>query len=259
MRISLYVLGLFILLASFTSDKPVISENDHLTLAVLYQQQAPEYRALCYQAYNLASVRIQQIVKRKGSAEGLAVVLDLDETVLDNSPYEAKCILDNISYPVKWKEWCELAIAEPVPGSVEFINLVTGLGVKVVYISNRKEELREATKKNLAAIGLPGTDDEYLLLREAESAKEERRQKVTANYEVALFVGDNLNDFSEVFENSKGEGRMAKTDDMKRSFSEKYIILPNAMYGDWEQHLYPENAETPQQKRKARYDVLRSF
>jgi 5'-nucleotidase (lipoprotein e(P4) family) len=259
MRIPLSLLILLVVFGSFKADKPIISENDHLTLAVLYQQHAPEYRALCYQAYNLASVRIQQIVKRKGSAEGLAIVLDLDETVLDNSPYEAKCILENINYPVKWKEWCELAIAEPVPGSVEFINLAASLGVQVVYISNRKEELREATKKNLVAIGLPDTNDDYLLLRDAESAKEERRQKIAAKYEIVLLIGDNLNDFSEVFENSRGEGRMAKTDDMKRSFSEKFIVLPNAMYGDWEQHLYPENAETPQQRRKARYDALKSF
>jgi 5'-nucleotidase (lipoprotein e(P4) family) len=259
MNRNLWLITLFLVFASFSSDKPFVSENDHLTMAVLYQQNAPEYRALCYQAYNLASVRIQQLVKRKGGGEGMAVVLDLDETVLDNSPYEAKCILDNIGYPTMWKEWCELGKAEAVPGAVEFIHLTTSLGVQVVYISNRKEEVRKATKANMAALGLPEVKDEYLLLRNKESAKESRRQTILKSYNIALLIGDNLNDFSEVFEVTSGKDRLAKTDELKKSFAEKFIVLPNAMYGEWESELYTEKTKTPQEKRAARYKALKGF
>jgi len=259
MRIPLSVAALFILLASFTSDKPFVSENEHLTLAVLYHQQAPEYKALCYQAYNLATIRVQQLARKHAGGKPMAVIMDLDETVLDNSPYEAKMILENISYPTGWKEWCELAQAEGTPGAVEFIAHARNLGVEVFFITNRKEEVREATKRNLANIGLPGTANEHLLMRTETTGKEPRRNQVMTSHEILLLIGDNLNDFSEVFEISKGAQRMDKMHFMKKSFSEKFILLPNPMYGDWEQELYPATAKTDQQKRAARYQALKGF
>ncbi|HRZ41969.1 MAG TPA: 5'-nucleotidase, lipoprotein e(P4) family [Bacteroidales bacterium] len=253
-------LPLLLLFALLTAaDKPFVSENDHLTMAVLYHQQAPEYAALCYQTYNLATARMQQTVRKKGSAERLAVVMDLDETVLDNSPYEAKCITDNIRYPAQWKEWCMLAKAEAIPGAVEFILQAQKLGVQVIYISNRKEEFREATKNNLQSLGIPVAKDEDLLLRIKENEKESRRKEIAARYEVILLIGDNLNDFSDIFETARGEDRKNRIHDQKKSFGEKYIILPNAIYGDWEQALYTEPKMTPEQQRAARYRGLKRF
>ncbi len=257
---TLRFLPLLMLFALLTAaDRPFVSENDHLTMAVLYHQQAPEYTALCYQTYNLATARMQQIVRKKGSAEGLAVVMDLDETVLDNSPYEAKCITDNIRYPAQWKEWCMMGRAEAVPGAVEFILQAQKLGVAVVFISNRKEEFRESTKSNLKDLGLAEVKDEHLLLRTKENEKESRRKEITGKFEIILLIGDNLNDFSDIFETAQGEDRKNRTHDQKKSFGEKYIILPNAMYGDWEQALYSEPKMTPEQQRAARYRGLKRF
>ncbi len=259
MKYSLPIVLLLLVFASFKSDQPFVSENDHLTMAVLYHQKAPEYRALCYQAYNLATVRLQHIVKRKGNPENLAVVLDLDETVLDNSPYEAECILENINYPERWNEWCEKASAEAVPGAVEFIKLANSLGVQIIFISNRKGEFRNATMANLASIGIPEFRNEHLLLRDTMTQKESRRQLVSGKFEIVLLIGDNLNDFSDVFEITRGKERIAKTDELKKSFAEKFIILPNAIYGEWETELYPDTVKTPDQMRAARYQALRGF
>jgi 5'-nucleotidase (lipoprotein e(P4) family) len=259
MRVPLSIAAMFVLLVSFTADQPFISGNDHLTMAVLYHQQAPEYAALCYQTYNLATTRMQQIVRKKGSAEGLAVVMDLDETVLDNSPYEAKCITDNTVYPEQWKEWCLAGKAEAVPGAVEFILQARKMGVQVIYISNRKEEFRETTKANLKNLGIPVLNDEFMLLRIKESTKEPRRKEIEGKFEIILLVGDNLSDFSDIFENAKGEDRKKRTQDQQKNFGEKFIILPNAMYGDWEQALYAEPKMTPEQQRAARYKGLKSF
>lgn len=257
---TLRFLPLLVLIALLTAaDQPFVSENDHLTMAVLYHQQAPEYTALCYQTYNLATARMQQIVKRKGSAEGLAVVMDLDETVLDNSPYEAKCITDNIRYPEQWKEWCLAGKAEAVPGAVEFILQAQKLGVQVIYISNRKEEFRESTKVNLKNLGIPVAKDEDLLLRIKENEKESRRKAVAGKYEIILLIGDNLNDFSDIYETAKGGDRKNRTRDQHKIFGEKFIILPNAIYGDWEQALYTEPKMTPEQQRAARYRGLKRF
>jgi 5'-nucleotidase (lipoprotein e(P4) family) len=259
MRIPLSIIALFLLLASFTSDKPVVSENEQLTMAVLYHQKAPEYKALCYQAYNLATVRINQLTKKNTGEKPMAVILDLDETVLDNSPYEAKMVLENIHYPTGWGEWCELAQAEGTPGAVEFIVHARNLGVEVFFITNRKEEVREATKRNLANIGLPGLEDKNLLMRTTTSEKASRRAQVGNTHEIILLVGDNLNDFSDIFEVNKREQRMDKMHFLKKNFGEKFIILPNPMYGDWEQELYPETAKTADQRRDARYRTLRGF
>jgi 5'-nucleotidase (lipoprotein e(P4) family) len=259
MRTPLSIIALFLLLASFTSDTPVVSENEQLTMAVLYHQKAPEYKALCYQTYNLANARLKQLTRKHSGEKPMAVILDLDETVLDNSPYEAKMILENITYPTGWSEWCELAKAEAIPGAVEFITHARNSEVEVFFITNRKEEFREVTKVNLANIGLPGTLDEHLLMRSETTGKEARRNQVAENHEILLLIGDNLNDFSDVFENSKGEQRMDKMHVLKKSFGEKFILLPNPMYGDWEQELYPATAKTAQQKRAARYQALKGF
>jgi 5'-nucleotidase (lipoprotein e(P4) family) len=258
MRVPLSVFALLLLLTSFTADKPQISKNDHLTLAVLYHQTAPEYRALCYQAYNLATVRMNQIVKRKGSADGLAVVLDLDETVLDNSPFEAKCVLDNVNYPAFWGDWCNLAKAEAVPGAAEFLNHAHALGVQIVYVSNRKEEFRKVTKDNLATLNLPAVKDEYLLLRDKESSKAARRAEIAKTHEIILLIGDNLNDFNDDFEKTTGGARMELTNMLKKSFAEKYIVLPNPMYGEWESELYKKEMSENEQ-RDARYKALKGF
>jgi 5'-nucleotidase (lipoprotein e(P4) family) len=189
----------------------------------------------------------------------LAVILDLDETVLDNSPYEARLILDNISYPDRWVEWCNLASAAAVPGAVEFIRRAGELGVDVFYITNRREELREVTLKNLVAIGLPNVTEDQLLMRIDGPAKETRRTRVAQTHKMGLLIGDNLNDFSELFEMVSGDQRLQLAHRLKDSFGDTFIVLPNAMYGNWIQELYPETATTPALKRAARYRKLKGF
>ncbi len=85
-----------------------IHVSDHLTMAVLYQQTAAEYRALCYQAFNFAKYQLDQNLRIMGLQKQQAVVVDIDETVLDNSPHEAKCIINNEIYPAYWEEWIDM-------------------------------------------------------------------------------------------------------------------------------------------------------
>jgi len=107
-------------------------------LATLFQQKAAEKRALSYQAFNIAKLSLDSQLKVADLTKPLAVVVDIDETVLDNSPFEAKSILNNSDYPKYWNEWCQLAAAKPLAGSVEFLNYAKSKGVVVFYITNRK-------------------------------------------------------------------------------------------------------------------------
>jgi len=240
--------------------EPTIGSNDHLTMAVLYQQKSAEYRALCFQAFNFAKYKLDQSSKAMGIMKAQAIIVDIDETVLDNSPYEAKSILDAINYPTYWDEWVMKADAKPVPGALEFLQYASSQGAKVFYISNRKEKLREATLSNLISLGFPNADNDHLLLQTDESSKKTRREKVASNHWIVMLIGDNLNDFSEVFEKKSVPERFEITDSLKLEFGNRFIVLPNAMYGDWESAIfnykYPAN---PDEKTEILFKALIKF
>ena len=241
-------------------DSPQEISNEHLTMAVLYQQKAAEYRALCYQAFNLAKMRAEQSTKMLGGMKQKAVIMDIDETVLDNSPYEAKCILDSISYPTDWEKWIHRANAEPVPGALEFAKYVASLGMDIYYVSNRKEKYRKETLKNLQDFGFPFAADEHLLLKTDQSSKKERWDKVREKANVVLMIGDNLNDFLEAFGDKSVQERFDLADSLRNDFGKRFIVLPNAMYGEWENALYEYDFSLEAEAKKAiRHQQLTGF
>lgn len=207
-----------------------------LLYATLYNCYAAEYKALSLQAYNLAKERLMSIRMSDPGEANFAVVLDLDETVLDNSPYQAKLIADNIQYDSLWNEWCLLENAEAVPGALDFCLLADSLDFNLFYLSNRKEKfVREATIENLRKLGFPQLNPENIILRSGSSSKESRRMEIAQNYEIVLFVGDNLGDFYEDAGSSATRDSVAFSN--QEEFGRRFIILPNAMYGNWVESL----------------------
>src|SRR6185312_12483240 len=169
--------------------------------AALYQHRAAEYRALCFQAYNIATMRVRDAVK-KHSGKPYAVITDIDETLLDNSPYDAQQAINNKDYDAKsWKQWTAKAVADTVPGAPAFFKYAASKGVKIFYITNRDEDERSATLKNLQRYGLPNANDAHLLLRKGSSSKESRRREVLEKYNIILLCGDNLPDFDALYDN----------------------------------------------------------
>src|SRR5258708_5669452 len=204
---------------------------------ILYQQQAAEYRALCYQAFNLAALRLNEIVKTK--AKKLVIITDLDETILDNSYQQAELIKNNQNYTSKsWKEWTDRSAATGVPGAVEFLQKAKQKGVTIFYISNRDESEVKSTMLNLQKLRLPDADTAHMLFLTNTSSKEARRQLVMKKYNVAMLLGDNLNDFMQVFEKKNINDRFAETDKIKDKWGKKFIVLPNSSYGEWENAIY---------------------
>jgi 5'-nucleotidase (lipoprotein e(P4) family) len=237
-----------------------VHSSDHLTMAVLYQQFAAEYRALCYQAFNLAKMQLDENLKRMGLMRQQAIVVDIDETILDNSPYEARCIVERVQYPLYWDDWVELAKAEPVPGSLEFLKYAESKGIEIFYITNRREKHREATLKNLKQLGFPFAKNEFLLMRTDEAGKKTRRDKVAETRQIIMLIGDNLNDFSEVFEEQSVSDRFALTDSLQPEFGTRFIVLPNAMYGDWESAVLNYDLQkSAAEKEIARRNALKVF
>lgn len=244
------------------SDSAKLAElrNEHMVMATLYQQTAGEYRALCFQAYNLGRLMLDKDLADKSIDKHRVVVLDIDETVLDNSPFQAKCILAGTSYPDYWEEWCNMASAAAVPGALDFLRYAVSGGVEVFYVTNRKIHLKEATLKNLTALGFPYADDKHLMMRTTDNSKEPRRQELMKKYHISLLFGDNLNDFTNTFENLDVADRDAETDREWKQFGSRFIVLPNAMYGDWETALYPKDRQMSDSLRfLARRQALRAF
>lgn len=229
-------------------------------LPVLYQQRSGEYRGLCYQAFQLAKLLLMNDLKDDKVNSKRCIVLDVDETVLDNSAFEARLIKDKLTYTTVWDEWCRRSASRPLPGAVEFLNFARKFGVDVFYITNREESLRNATAENLRRAGLPLKGDEYLLMKTDESSKENRRKQVEDHYHISMFLGDNLNDFSKVFEKRSADDRMKATDSLKTMFGSRFILLPNVMYGDWEDALsgYKSGLSAKEQMR-LNYNSLKPY
>ncbi len=210
-------------------------------MANLWMQRSAEYKALCFQAYNLAHLRLDEALKTS-STKPKAIVTDIDETVLDNSPHDMAEALAGKDFDLKtWKAWTTKAAADTIAGAGSFLKYAAAKNVEVFYITNRDEDERAGTLKNLQKFNLPNADDAHLLLKQTTSSKEIRRDQVLKNHDIILFLGDNLNDFSAMFERKTYEERLQNAENNQAEFGKRFIVLPNPAYGDWENALYRYN------------------
>lgn len=206
-------------------------------LPVLWQQHAAEYEALCYQAFNFAACRLNDMKLKK--RHRYAIITDVDETVLDNSYYEASQLMKGADFSSEsWKQWTGQSKATALPGALRFLQLAQRKGVEVFYVSNRDTTEISPTIANLANLGFPNADKGHMLFLATTSSKEERRQAVLKNYRVIMMLGDNLNDFSAVFEKKSADERSREAGKIKEEWGRMFIVLPNATYGEWENALY---------------------
>ncbi|MDB5088706.1 MAG: 5-nucleotidase, lipoprotein e(P4) family [Mucilaginibacter sp.] len=245
-KIGLFILMSWLIGSVFAQNEqtsPASITNNGKVWGSIYQQRAAEYKALCFQAYNLAKLRLDAAIK-KHHTKPFAVVTDIDETLLDNSPYDAQRALNNQEFDSKtWKEWTGKGICDTVPGAPSFFKYAASKGVAVYYITNRDEDERAGTIKNLKLYRLPYIDDQHLILKSTtSSSKESRRQNVLKTHEIILLCGDNLPDFDALYDDHPSEeNRQAATEKLRKEFGNKYIIIPNISYGDWEGSMFNYN------------------
>lgn len=225
--------------------------NDNLN-ATLWMQSSVEYAGVTTGAYRLATIMLDRALADSGwtalpEEQGAdyadkppAVILDIDETVLDNSRYQAWTIVTGKTFSRRtWTEFVNSVDSTPVPGSLEFTKYADGRGVKVFYVSNRAGGLEEATRRNLEKYGYPmgGNVDTVLLWGERPewraSVKSPRRLHVARDYRVLLVLGDNFGDFVDGYRGSLEE-RRALMEANREMWGTKWIVLPNPSYGSWE-------------------------
>lgn len=240
---------------------PDYNTQEHLVLATLFMQNASEYRALCYQTWNTALVSLEQQLQSSRYTKPPCIVLDIDETVLDNSPYTGYQINFGQPFsPVTWKEWTDQASADTIPGVGTFLQAAAKLGVEVFYVSNRKDDETPATVKNLQNFKLPNADIDHVFLRTDESSKEPRRERVSKTNAIVMLFGDNLNDLADEFEKKSTKDRNAQTDEMRDYFGRRFFVLPNPVYGAWQSALMDyQRGLTPAAKDSIRHNAIRSY
>ena len=233
-----------------------VSLNAKLYTA-FFQQRAAEYRALCFQGYNIASMRIDNYVAKTEKPK--AIITDIDETILDNSPYAVKQAYQGIEYTQNsWYDWTEKAQADTMPGAAAFLKYAASKGLQVFYVTNRMDKERDATLLNLKKYGLPNADAIHLYTRIDTASKEARRLQIMDRYEIVLLMGDNLADFSNMFDKKTEAQRTANVNYFNAEFGNKFIVFPNVNYGDWEAALF-KSAKTQAQKDSVLQAVLKSY
>ncbi|GER74213.1 5'-nucleotidase, lipoprotein e(P4) family [Weizmannia acidilactici] len=195
-----------------------------------------EAKALYYQGYNIGKKRIDESL-RTHVKKKRAIVLDLDETVLDNGPYLTYMVEKGISFGDGWGDWVKKEEAKPLPGALSFLKYADQKGIDIYYISNRSEKYLAATLKNLKKEGIPQAVPSHVLLRKETDSKETRRQTVEKNHELIALFGDNLGDFAKAFDGKGNKARNQEAVRFRSEFGNKFIVFPNPVYGDWDNDL----------------------
>ncbi|MGI8561777.1 MAG: 5'-nucleotidase, lipoprotein e(P4) family [Luteimonas sp.] len=265
--------------ASPAAAATATAPDDNLN-AVLWVQRSAEYRALALQTYRAAADHLDAALAEKhwdalvpeerDNAEATAglspaVILDVDETVLDNSPYQARLVRDGLEYDeVTWAAWVAEKKARALPGVVEFAKAAEARGVTLLYLSNRAQHLQDATLANLRAEGLPVKDASVFLglgtfvegCEQNGSEKLCRRRLAGRQYRVLMQFGDQLGDFAEIVANTR-DGRAAMLDAHRDWFGERWWMLPNPTYGSWEPAVFNNAWDQPREtRRQAKRDAL---
>jgi 5'-nucleotidase (lipoprotein e(P4) family) len=226
---------LFFILVSCASNKPNTIREYQLG-AYLWYQNSGEFQALCYQAFNLARMRLDQDLELKHNKKR-AVIFDIDETVFDNSIAGAYEVKNDIPWEKEnLNKWVKLKKARAIAGAVEFIDYAVDKRVEIFYVSNRTLDQIDDTFINLKSLNIPAKK-ENLLFMDKEWSKESRRKEIQRKYEVVLYFGDNLHDFDKTWDSKISSERKKNVDIRRYDFGDKYIILPNPLYGDWENTL----------------------
>jgi len=268
------LLLLLVLLSSCSTDRP---SHEGLR-AVLWVQTSAEYRACAEQAYRMAKDKLDLALRTQdwtAAPEQLkdyqdlppAVILDVDRTVLDNSPFQGQLVKESRAFTRDlWEKWVYMAKAPPVPGALEFMKYAESMKVEIFYVTNRTVNLEQATRNNLEKIGFPTKrEPDTVLMRKEKgwgSDKSSRRRHVAKGYRILLLLGDDFNDF---LSGVRGRGvtledRMRLVEQYKSYWGEKWIILPNPVYGSWEAALYEFEYGLPHtEKLKREYEKLETM
>ncbi|MBA4723975.1 MAG: hypothetical protein H2021_02040 [SAR86 cluster bacterium] len=248
------------------------SFQEQSMLGVLFVQTSPEFAANNIQTYKIATSKIDIALNDKNWTAALeqgtnfsdkppAIIVDVDETVLDNSAHQARAILGGFSYPTGWLEWGNEVSAPAVAGVKDFLNYADSKGVTIFYVTNRVSELRKATIENIIKLGLPFDERANPLMMKGEngwgSEKTSRRTLIAEKYRIILMAGDQITDFISLEESSVSmDARLQLSSKYEEMWGEKWFMITNPMYGKWEGAIYNNIFPNTKERKKLRLKAL---
>lgn len=232
-----------------------VSENN-LQYAVAWKQTAAEYRALYHQGFNIARLRLElAIAKRSEYEKPLAIVTDVDDTLLLPNDYWGYLIQHDIDFfdDAVWDQWIPRNRATTSPGSLAFLEFCQSKQIEIFYVTSRDQGANtfEYARDNLLAAGFPGVDDKHLTVLRDTSNKQAVQDKISEQFEIVVFLGDNLNDFRRKYYSKDVDNRMALIEEDKTNFGSKYILFPNPTDGHWLRAIYGESEPAATDKNRS--------
>jgi acid phosphatase len=252
-----------------------IVPDDRLN-AILWTMTSAEFEAASYMAYATARAQLDAALADKNRTAALeqrgdfaslppAIIMDIDETVLDNGPYQVELMRETKIRPADlMAQWVDRANAIALPGAKDFIAYAQSKGVTIFFITNRNAEKEQATRRNLAAVGatFPADIDTVFLERERpewRNDKDTRRAAAAATHRILLLLGDDFNDFVSVQRMTPAERRAMAEREAAR-WGRDWIIIPNPMYGSWENAAVNfQFRATTDERRRIKHDALEGF
>ena len=260
-----FVLLLLIAIASQVvaqnvQSQPAGSENlrNNLIYAVAWKQAAAEHRALFYQGFSLARMRVElALARRESGARPLAIVSDVDETLLLANGYWGYLINQGEDFfdDDSWDRWVVENRFNASPGALEFLRFCSANQVEVFYVTNRDqgEETFELALGNLQAVGFPNVDEEHLTVLRASSNKEIVQQRIAEEYEIVAFLGDNLNDFSRKYYSTDVDARLELMEADRDLYGRNYILFPNPTDGHWIRAIFGDSEPPPSDDNRQKF------
>ena len=219
--IKIFILSLFCLSLLQSDD----TNYNKLPNDIRWVVKSDEYKLLCTQIYQEAASILESIISNDKSRNSSTIIIDLDETVLDNSQYQIENFNLGKTFNMEsWAKWVNRSEATLVPGVSGFINFIRKKEIQIIFISNRMNERLDATIKNLKNLNIYSDDDIFLLRLDKSDKKHVRRSEINlginrmsayGSFDIIMSVGDAMGDF-----------------DLDNKLI-KNIILPNPMYGKW--------------------------
>ena len=212
-------------------------QADTETMGLLWMRTSAEYRALAYQGYNVAINAVKMAVTDPShQRKPLAIVLDADETVVDNTKLMGESIANgNGRFDAPWwRQAVHQGKSQAMPGAVDFLNEVHKQGVEIFYVSNRYAPVNlDVTIQNFKELGFPSVDKDHVLLFEKDSDKQPRFDMIAKKYYVVVYMGDNAGDFPIGTKGKTLAERNAIIDAHKEDFGTTFVVFPNPAYGSW--------------------------
>ena len=236
--------------AAAQDDAACNSIRNPLLWAMAYKQTAAEFHALCHQAYNLARMRIDYALAGHNTGDRpLAVITDMDNTILHALSYWGYLINEGRDFfdDAIWDEWLPNNLITAVPGSNDFFDYCKSKDVEVFYVTNRNQGERtfEYALAHLKHLNFPYARDENLFVFRESSDKSPARRRIEESHEVALMLGDNLNDFRRDYYVKDVDERMALMERDRDDWGTKFILVPNPTDGHWVRAIFGDSEPAP--------------